>query len=188
MESQWPQVARDTHEYRRVQVSGSFLHKLATPVQAVTVLGPGYWVITPLKLADGSVALVNRGYVAKFVPEPVVGAPVEVTGLLRMSEPGGGFLRDNDPGHDRWYSRDVAAIAKARGLGRVAPYFIDAEAWPNGGANWPAGGLTVIAFPNNHLVYAITWYALAAMVAGAWFHFTVWTRRQSRPGRAAGTP
>ena len=28
----------------------------------------------------------------------------------------------------------------------------------------PVGGLTVIAFPNNHLVYALTWYALAVMV------------------------
>jgi surfeit locus 1 family protein len=32
-----------------------------------------------------------------------------------------------------WYSRDVAAIAKAKGLGPVAPYFIDADASPNPG-------------------------------------------------------
>ena len=31
----------------------------------------------------------------------------------------------------------------------------------------PVGGLTVIAFANSHLVYALTWYALALMVAGA---------------------
>ena len=34
-----------------------------------------------------------------------------------------------------------------------------------GGA--PVGGLTVIAFRNNHLVYALTWFALALMLAGA---------------------
>jgi surfeit locus 1 family protein len=33
----------------------------------------------------------------------------------------------------------------------------------------PVGGLTVITFHNSHLVYAITWYALALMVAGAWW-------------------
>jgi surfeit locus 1 family protein len=27
--------------------------------------------------------------------------------------------------------------------------------------------LTVVRFRNNHLVYALTWFALAAMVAGA---------------------
>ncbi len=38
-----------------------------------------------------------------------------MTGLLRLSEPKGAFLRSNDPKDDRWYSRDVAAIAAARG-------------------------------------------------------------------------
>ncbi len=32
---------------------------------------------------------------------------------------------------------------------------------------WPAAGLTVVSFHNNHLVYALTWYGLALMVAGA---------------------
>ena len=41
-----------------------------------------------------------------------------MTGLLRMSEPGGAFLRSNDPAADRWFSRDVAAIAASRGLGQ----------------------------------------------------------------------
>jgi surfeit locus 1 family protein len=47
----------------------------------------------------------------------------------------------------------------------VAPYFIDADAAANSGGV-PAGGLTVIHFHNNHLVYAITWYALALMTLG----------------------
>ena len=45
-----------------------------------------------------------------------------------MTEPQGGFLRSNDPAHDRWYSRDVAAIAAARGLHDVTPFFVDADA------------------------------------------------------------
>ena len=37
-------------------------------------------------------------------------------------------------------------------------------------AHAPAGGLTVIRFPNNHLGYLLTWYALALMVLVAgWF-------------------
>lgn len=54
-------------------------------------------------------------------------------------------------------------LRKKRGLSAVAPYFIDADAAVNPGG-LPVGGLTVIHFPNNHLVYAITWYGLAAMV------------------------
>ena len=104
-----------------------------------------------------------------------------MTGLLRLTEPKGAFLRSNDPGDDRWYSRDVAAIAAARGLSDVAPYFVDADATPNLGG-LPVGSLTVIAFPNNHLVYAITWYGMALMLAGA----VIYVLRGGRNPRPAG--
>ena len=39
---------------------------------------------------------------------------VTVTGLLRISEPKGAFLRANAPRENRWYSRDVVAIEKTR--------------------------------------------------------------------------
>ena len=77
-----------------------------------------------------------------------------------MTEPKGAFLRTNDASADRWFSRDVAAISAKHGLENPAPYFIDADATPNPGG-FPVGGLTIIAFPNNHLVYALTWFALA---------------------------
>jgi surfeit locus 1 family protein len=46
----------------------------------------------------------------------------------------------------------------------------------------PVAGLTVVSFPNNHLVYAITWYALAAMMAGAVW----WVTRDERRRRGQG--
>jgi hypothetical protein len=69
--------------------------------QAVTERGPGFWVLTPFAADLGFTVLVNRG----FVPEErrgtrraaVQGGGTTVTGLLRLSEPGGGFLRANDP-------------------------------------------------------------------------------------------
>ncbi len=90
---------------------------------------------------------------------------VSVMGLLRVTEPKGGFLRSNDPAAQRWYSRDVEAIAASQTLGAVAPYFIDANAALDAPGQ-PHGGLTVIAFPNNHVVYAITWFGLGLMLAG----------------------
>ncbi|MFT3721468.1 SURF1 family protein [Pseudorhodoferax sp.] len=178
--AEWPAVlaAPAGYEYRRLRLQGQFLHEDETLVQAATALGAGYWVLTPLRQADGSLVLVNRGFVPPAARAPDArGAPaprgeVVVVGLLRISEPRGGFLRENDPAAGRWHSRDVAAIAAARGLpaSRVAPYFVDAEAAPAaaGAAQaWPAAGLTVLRFSDNHLVYAVTWYVLAAMVAGA---------------------
>lgn len=153
--------------YRRVRVTGVFSHDRETPVQALTDLGAGWWILTPLRTSAGTV-LINRGFVPSDrraprtrKPSQIVG-PATVTGLVRTSEPGGAFLRRNDAHADRWYSRDVAAIARARGIKNAAPFFIDADATPNRGG-WPVGGQTVIAFPNNHLIYAITWFTLAGL-------------------------
>jgi surfeit locus 1 family protein len=195
----WPHITAEGDEYRHVRLTGAFLHELSTKVQASTELGSGYWVITPLRTANGSVVLVNRGFIPLKGPNPDGRAADDgkrathehpgqaqtvVTGLLRISEPGGGFLRRNDPAGDRWYSRDVEAIARARGLSQVAPYFVDADAAKGpadgnsaaGAADSPVGGLTVISFHNNHLGYALTWYALALMVALA----CAWVVRDER--------
>ena len=193
---QWAQVDAPRDAYRHVTVTGTFLHDSETLVQATTGLGGGYWVLTPLQQADGTVVLVNRGFVPPAQRARQAHAagesegPVTVTGLLRVSEPDGTFMRDNDPEGDRWYSRDVEAIAAARGLDHVAPYFIDADAAPGqaaapatapasasasgaaagAGPVAPVGGLTVIAFHNNHLVYAITWFVMALMMLGVgWY-------------------
>lgn len=176
--AQWPALTLANDEYRHVSLQGTFLYEREALVQAVTELGSGFWVITPLQLADGSTVLVNRGFVppqarersARQVPE--VAGPISVSGLLRFTEPGGGFLRHNDAAADLWYSRDVAAIGAARGLQNVAPYFVDADAAsaaPRGleAQQWPVAGLTVISFKNNHLIYALTWFGLALMVVGA---------------------
>ncbi|HVJ01459.1 MAG TPA: SURF1 family protein [Sphingomonas sp.] len=171
--AQWAGLDRRDYEYRRVRAQGRFLHDRETLVQALTERGAGFWVLTPLRTAQGLV-LVNRGFVppdkrgAASRAAGLVPGPVTVTGLMRASEPKGTLLRANDPQARRWYSRDVAAIAAARGLGPVAPFFVDADATPNPGG-YPVGGLTVVRFRNSHLVYALTWFALAALGAAGAF-------------------
>ena len=168
--AEWPRVGEATHEYLHVHAHGVFLHDRQTLVTASTGFGSGYWVMTPLREADGSIVLINRGFVppdwcgrdGRCAPGPL--GEVDVTGLLRMPETRA-FLRHNDPAQDRWYARDVQAIAAARGLGQVAPFFIDEEGDPAKADAWPRGGLTVTTFPNSHLSYLITWYVLALMVA-----------------------
>lgn len=178
----WPQVERETHEYLPVQAHGHWLEGRSVLTQAVTELGAGFWLLTPLQQADGTQLLVNRGYVpaeqrkafaariAGASPDVAPGDAVTVEGLLRLTEPKGGFMRDNAPAEDRWHSRDVQAIAQAKGLERVVPFFVD-QGRPGQAvaAGWPRPGLTVIQFANTHAVYALTWYGLALMVVvAAW--------------------
>jgi surfeit locus 1 family protein len=165
----WPALGPDA-AYTRVEARGRFLHDRETAVRAVTELGAGYWILTPFE-TPGFTVLVNRGFVPPDRRDPATRAEgqvpgeVALSGLLRLSEPRGGFLRSNDPAARRWYSRDVPAIAAAAGLPPpLAPYFIDAGAAPVPGG-WPRGGLTVVRFRNAHLPYALTWFALAAGLA-----------------------
>ena len=168
----WPAVNEGADEYRHVRAQGQWLNQHAVRVQALSDLGSGYWLMVPLQLAGGHVVLVNRGFIspALKLPVPAPSGSQTVTGLLRMSQPGGGFLRENDAAAGRWYSRDVQAIAASQGLNGAAPFFIDADAQPgqNDPALGPVGGLTVIRFNNHHLQYALTWFALAAMVLVAY--------------------
>ena len=180
--SAWPTVTADADQYLHVTARGFYDNARETFVQAVTDYGPGFWLVTPFRADAGFTVLVNRGFVPPDRRDPAaraageIAGPTAVTGLLRVDEPGGAFLRHNDFAADRWFSRDVRAIAAKRGLaGPVAPYFIDADDAPVPGGT-PIGGLTVVAFPNNHLVYAVTWYAMGLGLAGA----LVWVVREER--------
>ncbi|KQX02122.1 hypothetical protein ASC94_02630 [Massilia sp. Root418] len=209
----WARVSAETDEYKHVFLTGRLLPEYSTKAQATTERGPGYWLLTPLCQADGSMVIINRGFVpldaaaalgaslSNTVPAgtdacaaaALAGrAPVRINGLLRISEtkPGPLGLRVNEPAQNRWYARDVHAMATARGLqaARVAPYFVDADAGQYVAdldpAVRPYGGMTVISFPNNHLVYALTWYALAVMMAAALAWVIRDERRRARKGSA----
>ena len=177
----WGTITAPSDAYRRIRLDGTLDNTRETLVRAATALGSGYWVVTPLRTAQGFTVLVNRGYVSpeQRAAHAKPAGPVTITGYLRITEPGGGFLRSNDPATGKWYSRDVAAIAAARGLTNVAPYFVDAD---KSGTAAPVGGQTIIAFPNNHLVYMLTWFALAAMTIVA---FVVFVRQDARKRRGA---
>jgi surfeit locus 1 family protein len=159
----WPTIDAARDAYRHVRTEGEWLQGRDTLVQAVTALGGGFWVLTPMQTDAGFTLLVNRGFVpAERADRGAATGRAVVSGLLRMSELKGGFLRSNDPSAGRWFSRDVAAIAHARDLQGNAPYFLDADRTLETGG--PIGGMTVVEFPNSHLVYAFTWFALALML------------------------
>ena len=177
----WNEVTADTHAYQRVKIEGTLLHEHELIVRALTELGGGYWVLTPLRRNDGSIIWINRGFVppdfrlrqARAEPETEA---VTLTGLLRMSAPGGTLLQNNDPENNRWYSRDVDAFSAYRELPAPAPYFIDVDI-EDPLRTWPRGGLTRLSFSNSHLQYALTWYTMAVLLsAGALYG--VWLARR----------
>jgi surfeit locus 1 family protein len=184
--ARWAGITAAGDEYRRTILRGTYLYDLTTPVQALTEQGSGYWLLTPLCTDDGQIIIVNRGFIPSELGAPTrytarkagpapcaaaASAPSTIVGLLRIGEQGGAFTRNNDPAANRWFVRDIRAIAAARGVPQAAPFFIDAAANqnPHDAPDRPVGGLTVVNFANSHLVYAITWYALALMVGGAWW-------------------
>lgn len=166
-DDQWGALA----PYQKVYAQGRWIKNKDTLVLAVTAYGRGYWVLSPLQTDKGFVILINRG----FVPADKIALPdiknleegsVKINGLLRLSEQPYAFLRHNDPGHDRWYARNVEGIAAKHNLKNTAPYFIDAED-AKASNTYPIGGLTVVKFRNTHLVYALTWFSMAIGLAGA---------------------
>jgi surfeit locus 1 family protein len=185
-EAAWPQLTAGRDEYRRVAVSGRFLHEREALAYALLseprgkFSGPGYWVLTPLETASGALVFVNRGFVplerasAATRREGEVTGIVTVTGLLRMPEGRSWFTPADDPARGLWQERDPIAIAKAYGLSRTAPFFVDADDAPNPGG-LPQGGETKLVFPNNHLGYAITWFGLALALLAV---FVAFARKQ----------
>jgi surfeit locus 1 family protein len=154
---------------RRVTDQGVFLNDKETLINAIGPDGEaGFDVLTPLHEDSGRLVLVNRGFVPEALKDPdkrregELSGRVRVSGLLRLapaSRPGW-FTPDNRPLRADWYWIDSAAIAKADGLPALAPFYIDADATPNPGG-WPKGRAQLPPLPNNHLQYAITWFALA---------------------------
>jgi surfeit locus 1 family protein len=169
----WPQLERSEMEFRPVHVVAEFLNDREVLVYTAgstlrnDVRGPGYWVFTPARLSDGAIVFVNRGFVPEGRQDPATRRQGEfsgllaITGIMRWPDPHGFFMPRDDPAHKLFFARDPGAIARAENLGVVAPFYIEQEApRPLGGLPSPA--TLRVNLPNNHLQYAVTWYALAA--------------------------
>lgn len=162
-------------DYTPVTVTGTFLHQGERHFFATWEGASGFNVFTPLQLDDGRVVLVNRGFVPYDLKDPAkraegeVPGKVTVTGLARNPLPGkpSMMLPDNDLKQNIFYWKDRDAMASSAGVGGagLVPFFIDADKTPNPGG-LPVGGVTIIDLPNSHLQYAVTWYGLAAALAG----------------------
>ncbi|MFE9426050.1 SURF1 family protein [Kitasatospora sp. NPDC006697] len=157
----------------------------------------GYFVITPLKLADGhGEVLVNRGWVdsgsdATQYP-PVPAAPrgtITATGRMRADETSASSgIRDRGGLPDRQFMLiNTAEQAKATGATLLGGYLELASTDPA-----PADQPQLIPAPDHsdigpHMAYAIQWWLFAAMVpVGLWIMIRREARERANP--APDTP
>jgi surfeit locus 1 family protein len=163
-------------DYVPVTATGTFLHDGERHFLATWKGESGFYVYTPLELADGRIVFVNRGFVPYGMKDPArrrlgqVRGTVTVTGLARNTLPAkpSSLVPDNDPDGNIFYWKDRDGMARSARLPAsvtILPLFIDADAAPNPGG-LPIGGVTMVEMPNNHLQYAVTWFGLAAALAG----------------------
>lgn len=167
MEAEWPGLDTKGLEYRRLRLAGTFRHDREFHYFTQADDGtPGYDVVTPLTLASGGVVLVDRGFVPEEKKDPAtrgagqIEGAAAVVGIARAPQSRGGFTPADDPARNIWFTRDPGQMAKAAGLGPVAPFYVEADATPNPGG-WPKGGRTRLQISNRHLQYALTWFGLA---------------------------
>lgn len=164
-------------EYQPVATSGTYLHAKEQFFFATHDGQSGWFVYTPLQMADGRAVFVNRGFVpydrkaTETRLEGQIGGEIDVVGLARTAPDGkpSWLVPDNQPAENVFYWKDLAAMTANAGLEpeTVVPFFIDArKAEVPGG--YPVGGVTIVEMPNNHLQYAVTWYGLAAALLGVY--------------------
>jgi surfeit locus 1 family protein len=165
----WAQLKQQADEFSRVTFQAEFQSGQEAFVYSAgsalrpDVKGLGYWVFAPARLTDGRIVVVDRGFVpldAKDAAARVPAGKVDIVGVMRWPEKPGLFTPAADTKGNIWYLRDIAAMAAARGWGRIAPFYVEQESpVPAGGL--PKPGKVVVNLPNNHLQYAITWFGLA---------------------------
>ncbi|HKH81650.1 MAG TPA: SURF1 family protein [Methylovirgula sp.] len=167
--SEWNRLAPADYAYRHVEFAGRYENDKEALVfygAGPHDLGPGYLILTPLRLDSGAIVIVNRGFVPVELAAKSARAAGEiegeahVTGLMRPPQPRNLFTPADEPDKGIYFTRDPAAIAAHFGLTQTAPFVVDADDTPVPGG-WPKGGMTEIDIPNNHLDYALTWFGLA---------------------------
>jgi surfeit locus 1 family protein len=176
-------------EYRPVTVSGVFANNRERHFFATWNGQTGYYIYTPLALADGRFLFVNRGFVPFEAKEPEMRKQGQLTGeqtvtglaRARLAEKPSAIVPDNDVVKNIFYWKDLGTMASSVDIpaDRLVPFFVDAGAAPNP-KGLPIGAVTQFDLPNNHLQYAVTWYGLAAALVGVAL-YAAFRRKGDRP-------
>ena len=186
--AQWNTLRPARDGFRRVRFSATYEPRPDAMVYSAgsavreDISGPGTWAFLPARLSAGEIVVINAGFVQntmqdraqqdRAVTRLVTGAPVTLTGYIRFPESAGALTPREDIAKRLWFTRDHLAIARALSWGEVAPFYIDLET-PMPESGTPKPGPLEVHLKDDHLQYALTWFALAGAVVIA---FGVWLR------------
>jgi cytochrome oxidase assembly protein ShyY1 len=189
--SQWSGLTPAMDEFRRVHFAARYepapdamVYSSGSAVRD-DISGPGVWAFVPARLPGGETIVINAGFVQNTMQDrsqqdrAVAGlmthAPVTLVGYIRFPEAAGLLTPSENRTKRLWFTRDHLAMARALGWGEIAPFYIDLEQPmpPNG---IPKPGPLQVHLKDDHLQYAITWFALAGAVMIA---FGVWWRKSA---------
>jgi surfeit locus 1 family protein len=194
--SQWSTLTPNRDEFRRVSFSAVYqsapdamVYSSGSAVRD-DISGPGTWAFMPARLPAGETVVINAGFVQntmqdrdqqdRAVARLITKEPVMLSGYIRFPEAAGVLTPPANLAKRLWFTRDHPAMARALGWGGdgkpVAPFYIDLEQ-PVPASGIPKPGPLQVHLKDNHLQYAITWFALAGAVVIA---FAVWLRAQRR--------
>jgi surfeit locus 1 family protein len=169
---------RQDAQYRRVVLDGEFDNAKEAYVFATDASGdPAFHVLVPFQTNRGTL-IVDRGIVPPTLVDPtmrrqgLIDGLTRVVGVWRTPDAPGFFTPPPDRARRIWYARDIGDIARSDGVQTAAPVVVEADTRPNPGG-WPKGGQTRITFRNEHLQYAITWFALAVVLLGVYIAYHV---------------
>lgn len=163
--------------YRKVNLQGEFLHKNEIYIYGGATKPNNehfYYILTPLKLEDGRIIIVNRGWIPEKLKDPttrkysLVENQVEITGALMSSEKKGTYTYDNQPEKNLWFYINLEEIGSFIN-NNVEPFYILAQ---NDGKDFPKGREIKPNLYNNHLGYALTWLfsAISLLVIYILYH------------------
>lgn len=169
-----PSTDPDDVEWRPVSAGGTYLPDAQFVVVNRSQNGrAGRNVVVPLRLDDGRILLVNRGfvpYLVEDVPE-VPATDVEILGRLRESQTRSlGQLSDPVDGTLTEAQRvDIPRLSRQL-PGEVVPMYVDLiESIPPEVADLPEPVATPDLSEGNHLSYAVQWFIFSIAVAVGWF-------------------
>jgi len=159
--------------YQRVNATGKFNFDKQIYLYSLNDSGkPGYDVITPFRTNKNENVLVNRGWIDKELKEnasinPEVKSEQEIVGLLRKIYKPNIFKPDNDLINNIWFSINLEDLKAVTGE-QFYDFIIFLE---NNQSKTPLPRKINIDVPNNHLKYAITWYAISISIIFYYLYF-----------------
>lgn len=165
-----PDTELQNHPFARYLVSGSFLNEHEFHLAARDYMAQrGYHILTPFRMDDGRIILLNRGWVpqekkkAETRPESLIEGPTTQLIRLRPDKDRNYFTPDASPKDNLWFWKNLEGMEKYSGL-VLTPVTADVLG-EQSMEHLPIPLEDKMILRNDHLGYALTWFMVGIAVA-----------------------